>query len=77
MPATYQLPAGASPLTTRELLYGLFPYFGKGLDGVLRVEADGFRPFHQLDHFDQLLSGLDVADVILPAFEPLREINLA
>ena len=44
---------------------------------LLRVKADGFRPFHQLNHFDQLLSGLDVADVVLPALQPLREINLA
>ena len=80
MPAICQSPAVADPVDTaddQELLYGLFPYFGKGLDGILRVKADGFRPFHQLDHFDQLLTGLDVADVVLPAFEPLREINLA
>src|ERR1700754_628316 len=64
-------------LAAREMLYGLFPYFGKSLDGVFRVEADSFGPFHQLNHFDQLLSGLDVADVVLPALEPLREIDLA
>jgi hypothetical protein len=46
-------------------------------NGILGVESDRFRPLHEFKHFDQFLSGLDVADVVLPAFEPLREINLA
>jgi hypothetical protein len=60
-----------------ELLYGLFPYFGKGPDRVRSVEADRVRPLHELDHFDELLSGLDGADVVLPAPQTLREVDLA
>jgi hypothetical protein len=40
-------------------------------------EAYGFRPFHEFGHLDQLLSRLDVADVVLSAFQALREVNLA
>src|SRR5947209_11605821 len=58
------------------LLYGLFPYFGKCFYGVTGVEADSLGPLHEFDHFDELLSGLDVADVILSAFKALCEINL-
>jgi hypothetical protein len=69
---------GKASLPQRDLpSYGLFPYFGKRLDGVLGVESDGFRPLHQLDHFDELLPSLDVADVVLPALQTLREVNLA
>jgi hypothetical protein len=46
-------------------------------NGILGVESDRFRPLHEFKHFNQFLSGLDVTDVVLPAFEPFREINLA
>jgi hypothetical protein len=36
----------ANPLTSASAV------FWQGLEGVLWVKADGFRPFHQLNHFD-------------------------
>jgi hypothetical protein len=59
------------------LLYGLFPYFGKGFDGISGVEAYGFRPFHEFDDFDQLLARLDIGNVVLSTFQAFGEINLA
>jgi hypothetical protein len=59
-----------------EWLYGLFPYLGKRLDGVPWIEPEGFGPFHQLDHLDEFLAGFDIADVVLPALQPLRQIDL-
>jgi hypothetical protein len=41
------------------------------------VEAYGFRPFHEFDNFDQLLSGLDIGNVVLSPLEAFRDINLA
>src|SRR3954465_12390946 len=84
-------PAGQAPCLNRcpiELLSAqsghrysgsgaLFPRFGNGLDSIAGIETDRFRPFHQFDDLDQLVPGFDVADVVLAAFEKLREINLA
>lgn len=45
--------------------------------GVPGVEAYGFRPFHEFDYIDPLLAGLDIRNIVLPAFQALGEINLA
>ena len=41
------------------------------------VEPDGVRPLHELDHFDELLPRFDVADVVLPSLQTLRQIDLS
>jgi hypothetical protein len=49
----------------------------KRADRFLRIEADGLRPFHQLHHFKQLLTGLHIADIVLTAPQPLGKIDLS
>jgi hypothetical protein len=57
-----------------ELLYGLFPYFGKGFFGISGLESEASAPL-STHHFDQPVLRLDAADRVLSTLQTLGEVD--